>query len=665
MRAPFARLRNFLYPHATICSSVPLSLPPIRFRISGSYSRKAPVSTVRFLCSRRRYPSSIPSPARLTGEARITSFFQNLDPSESQKMGVVEDGSTSRCWTKFKDDIVFAFFTPFVVCLAAGNLQLDTFRNYIVQDVHFLKAFLQAYQMAEDCADDDDAKVIMRGLKKDIREELKMHDSVVKEWGVDLSKENVPNSATLKYVEFLLSTASGKVEGGKGPAKIATPFEKTKVAAYTIGAMTPCMRLYAFLGKDLLALIKSEDTHPYKKWIENYSSDTFQAATLRIEDLLDKLSISLTGEELEVIERLYHLALKHEVDFFSSQPLYQRAVVPFSKVHDPASTRLMIFSDFDLTCTVIDSSAILAEIAILTASKGDQTAPKGDQTAPKEDQTAPKGDQTAPKEDQNDPGIVNPRMASLELRSSWDVLSAQYTEEYEKCIEDLMPSEKAPFNYEELCKALEQIAKFEKGANSRVVKSELLKGLNLEDIKKAGERLRLQEGCAKFFEQVAKKKEELNADVHLLSYCWCGDIIRSAFSSGDVSVHANEFVYEENISTGAINFSIETPIDKVQAFKDILSKCSDTGRHLSVYVGDSVGDLLCMLQADVGIVIGSSASLRKVGNQFGVSFVPLFSGVVKKQKEFVEEGSSWKGLSGVLYTVGSWAEIHAFVFGSS
>lgn len=103
----------------------------------------------------------------------------------------------------------------------------------------------------------------------------------MQEWGSDLVKECALNSATVKYTEFLLATASGKVEGVKGPGKLATPFEKTKVAAYTLGAMTPCMRLYAFLGKEFLALLDScEDSHPYKKWIDNYSSQDFQVCQL-------------------------------------------------------------------------------------------------------------------------------------------------------------------------------------------------------------------------------------------------------------------------------------------------------------------------------------------------------------------------------------------------
>lgn len=130
------------------------------------------------------------------------------------------------------------------------------------------------------------------------------------------------------------------------------------------------------------------------------------------------------------------------------------------------------------------------------------------------------------------------------------------------------------------------------------------------------------------------------------------------------NVHANEFTFEESISTGKIVKKVESPIDKVHAFRDILESCPSDRKNLTIYIGDSVGDLLCLLEADIGIVIGSSSSLRRVGTQFGVSFVPLFPGLVKKQKECVEgRSSNWKGLTGILYTASSWAEIHAFILG--
>ncbi|XVF21500.1 hypothetical protein REPUB_Repub12eG0095400 [Reevesia pubescens] len=402
------------------------------------------------------------------------------------------------------------------------------------------------------------------------------------------------------------------------------------------------MRLFAFITKEIQALLDPNDSsHIYKKWIDHYCSQNFEAYAFRIEELLDTLSISLTGEELDVIEKLYHQCMRLEVDFFSSQPIMQEAVVPLSRMLNPAAgDKLTIFCDFDLTCTAFDSSAILAEIAILTMHKAD---PDGSET------------QLA-------------QMSSADLRSTWDVLSAQYTEEFEQCVESITTTETVKsFSYEGLCEALEQFADFEKKANSRVVQSGVLKGLNQEDIKRAGQGLILQDGCKGFFQEIMRN-ESLTTSVHILSYCWCGDLIRSAFSSGDLkalNVDSNELACEESITTGEIIKKLESPMEKLEAFNDILNERDKDCQHLTVYIGGSVGDLLCLLEADIGIVMGSSPTLRKLGEQFGVSFMPLFSGLVAKQKEVVEVGSSkWKKLSGTLYTVSSWDEIHAFILGS-
>ncbi|KAK1406515.1 hypothetical protein QVD17_41902 [Tagetes erecta] len=553
-----------------------------------------------------------------------------------------EEATANRFWDKFSKESILTLYTPFVVSLASGNLKVDTFGHFIAQDVHFLKCFAQAYELAEDCADDDDAKVSIVELRKRVLKELKLHASFVQEWGLDLSKETTPNPATTKYTNFVLATASGKVEGVKGPGELATPFEKTKVAAYTLGAMAPSMRLNVFFGKELMDV--NGDEHPYKKWIDKYSSEAYQEAMLQTEDVLDKLSVSLTGEELDTMQKLYHQALKLETEFFLAQPVDQQTVLPLSKQLVTSEHRLMIFSDFDLTCTVVDSSAILAEIAIITAPKSDQSQPES------QSQIA--------------------RMSSADLRNTWEVLSREYTEEYEQCTESMLANPKVEeFDYEGLKRALEQLSEFERRANMRVIESNVLKGLNLEDIKRAGERLILHDGCMGFFQGITNN-QNLNVNVHVLSYCWCADLIRSAFSSGGIhtmNVHANEFVFDNSLSTGEIIKKVETPIDKLQALTDILKNSDQADKtNLTVYIGDSVGDLLCLLEADIGIVIGSSSSLRRIATHFGVSFVPLFPALIKKQKEHVEGSAfSWKGLSGVLYTVSSWAEVHSFIIGIS
>ncbi|KAI7984864.1 hypothetical protein LOK49_LG14G00419 [Camellia lanceoleosa] len=62
-------------------------------------------------------------------------------------VGAVADnaeGMARRFWIKFSKNPTLALYTSFVVCLASGNLKLDTFWHYIASNVHFLKAFAQA-----------------------------------------------------------------------------------------------------------------------------------------------------------------------------------------------------------------------------------------------------------------------------------------------------------------------------------------------------------------------------------------------------------------------------------------------------------------------------------------------------------------------------------------
>ncbi|XP_031104797.1 bifunctional TH2 protein, mitochondrial-like [Ipomoea triloba] len=582
-------------------------------------------------CSYRRRSSATDSGSsdcatteNCTGMASASSSSSSKPPPVGNIPKLPRDevvGIAKKCWNKFRKEATFALYTPFIVCLASGTLEVETFGQCVSQGVYFVKPFDQALEFAEANAEDDDAKHRIRELRKTTLDKLNLHhDSLVLEWGSDVVKDTTQNRATSKCTEFLLDTATGK---------LATPCEKTKLSAYTLGAVTSCIRLYAYIGKELQGLIDGKSNHRYKKWIENYSSDSFQEFSLQTEDLLDKLSVSLTGEELDIIEKLYSQGIKHEIDFFLAQPLIQKAVVPFSGEHNLEDRRFMIFSDFDLTCTHVDSSVILAKLAISTAPKSDQIRT--------ENQIA--------------------RMTSADLSDIWEALSKKYRDGYKQCIENILATEKAKkFNYEGVHTALEQLSDFEKEANLRVIESGLLNGLSLEDINQAGGSLILQDGCMNFFQTVIKK----DVDVRVLSCCWCADLIRSAFSSGGLNdklkVRANELEFKGSFCTGEIVKKVESPFDKLQ---ELLAKrrCAGDRKILDVYIGDSVGDLVCLLAASVGIVVGSNSSLRRVGAHFGVRFIPLFRGVVDQQKER-EVGS------GILYTASSWAEIHAFVIGS-
>ncbi|KAK3445423.1 hypothetical protein EUGRSUZ_A01666 [Eucalyptus grandis] len=579
-----------------------------------------------------RSPMSSRSPSSTSSSSKTPSMAKRLlqdDPNLARRLRV-----------HFNWEAVFVKFTPFAVALAAGNLSLDAFRHFIAQGKYFLEAYALAYGSAANGTDDEYANGALWELRKIVLKEMIKHDLFVQEWGLDITKDATPDPATANCTEFLLATASGKVDGTKGVVRLTTPFEQTVGAIYTIGALTPCVQLYPFMAAELWMLPGlREDSHPYKKWIKMYTSDSNQELAVKTEELLEQLSVILTGYEIGVLYNLYHQAMILEIDFFNSQPFAQPAVVPVIKGLSSAEDRLLLLSDFDLTCTVHDSSAILAEMALVTAPKSDGSPSRSD-CSPSKSPLA--------------------RMSSGDLRNGWEKISRQYTQEYEECIKSIISAEKVEFNHSSLVQALEQVADFEKRANSRVIESGVLKGLKLEDIIKAGQSLVLQDGCISFYHKLT----EINVDVNvqMLSYCWCVGFDHS-------NVHANELIFnEELLCTGEMVRKVESPIEKLQIYNHILkndANDADDQNKLTVYVGDCVGDLLCLLEADIGIVIGSSESLRKVGSQFGVTFVPLFAATVKKQKELDDGGSvSWKGArSGVLYTVSCWAEIHAFLLG--
>lgn len=550
---------------------------------------------------------------------------------------------SKKFWLKSQELAVVAKYAPFVVRLASGKLEEDAFRLLIAQDAHFLGLFERAYMKAEEYADDGDAKDAVYQLRRAVSDKLyKLNNSIVQDLEIDPTKVVLTNPAIMKYTCFLSDISDGKMNGEKVTDQVVTTSEMTRIAAYTVGAVAPCMRLYTYLSREFEPFLNlSGSDHPYyTTWMNFYSPSNFEKAAVQIEDLLDKLSVPLTEEDLEVLQKLYLQAMKLAIEFLFLQPIRIPSVAPLSRLHDPKN-QFFIISDFDSTCTTVLDTSFLEEIAIIIAPKSADL-----------------------------PVSVNPtnHMSSSEKNDLRVATSLESTREYEKFIESLLPSEAKTFDLEYIYNSLEQLLELEKWANSRDKESGILKGLNMNDIQYVGEHI-VQDGCARFFRKIIGQKEQLNVNLHILSHRWSADFMRASLSSGclaDLMIHGNEFEYQRSVTRGVIVRKMESSLEKVQAFKGILTQNCENMEFFSVYIGgNTVGDLLCLLEANVGIVIGSCEEFRKVGKRFGISFLPLFQGLVEEQREAESHGSSsaWKVRKGVLYTVSSWSEIHAFILG--
>ena len=122
-------------------------------------------------------------------------------------------------------------------------------------------------------------------------------------------------------------------------------------------------------------------------------------------------------------------------------------------------------------------------------------------------------------------------------------------------------------------------------------------------------------------------------------------------------VVANDLEMESHVSTGKITWRVQNALHKERELVKLLSKAKERGeQQFCVFVGDSLTDLLALIHADVGIIIGNNASLTRIMKLYGVATRPLTELVMP-----CIETTSESALM-MVYTVKSWEEIETFLF---
>ncbi len=203
-------------------------------------------------------------------------------------------------WQANQDLAEASLNNHFVQGIGDGSLAKEKFAYYVGQDAFFLEAFARAYSIAAAKAPDWESFQSFHALADGVLQELNLHQSYAQSWNVDI-KTVEPGSATRQYTDFLLSTAWSQPVG---------------IIAV---AMSPCMRLYAYLGQNLASQqAKSGDpTHDYQDWITTYSSDEFEPLAKQLEELVDRYS-----SDGAIARSTYRYAMVCERDFF--QAAWQR-----------------------------------------------------------------------------------------------------------------------------------------------------------------------------------------------------------------------------------------------------------------------------------------------------------------------------------------------------
>ncbi|MDX1605951.1 MAG: TenA family protein [Candidatus Competibacterales bacterium] len=197
-----------------------------------------------------------------------------------------------RLWNDNLDLVRASLAEPFVQGLGDGTLEGAAFRRYVAQDAFFLRAFLRAYALAAAKCERPETVARLCELMGGVLEELDLHARYARELDIELH-EVEPLLATRAYTDFLLHTAWSADSG------------------QILAAMTPCMRLYAWLGEQFEPALRPD--HPYADWIRTYADPSFHELARRLESLLDELA-----QDTAEVRAAYRHAMRCEQVFFAA-----------------------------------------------------------------------------------------------------------------------------------------------------------------------------------------------------------------------------------------------------------------------------------------------------------------------------------------------------------
>ncbi|MBP2078562.1 thiaminase II [Oceanobacillus polygoni] len=188
---------------------------------------------------------------------------------------------------------------PFVQGIVSGDLPLETFKNYILQDIYYLKHYGKVHAFAAAHSDDFHvAANLAEKAKKTAEAELTVHKEHAET--LKITNEEIENfkpaPTAYAYTSHLYrASLSGSL-------------------AQIVAAMLPCYWLYADIGLTYKDAKPKEEI--YQNWLNTYGSEWFQESTQEMIDLLDGLAEKASETEKEKIKDQFILAKEYELAFW-------------------------------------------------------------------------------------------------------------------------------------------------------------------------------------------------------------------------------------------------------------------------------------------------------------------------------------------------------------
>lgn len=252
-----------------------------------------------------------------------------------------------------------------------------------------------------------------------------------------------------------------------------------------------------------------------------------------------------------------------------------------------------------------------------------------------------------------------------------DALVAQYGRERESVFEAHLPPPGSPYDGAKVAAFLTALSTFDRAANARAFASGLLTGATPASLAAAGAAVPLRPGAAAALAAAVGK----GVPVGVLSVSWSTDLVLGALTTAGVptptrgswpvaplAAGPGVIVTANDVEAGGESVArrVECADDKAAALASLTANDDNNNSGAVVYVGDAPSDVGALLAADVGIVVGDSATTRRVLTALAIPLAPLATAPAdfgRRRKEAAAPPT--------LYHAAGWDDVAAFLFGGS
>ena len=215
-------------------------------------------------------------------------------------MNVAEDRFTSRLWAGIEPIYAEILRHPFLDGLADGTLDRQVFRFYVIEDALYLHEFARAVAILGGKAPHPDITAALCGdAVATIEAEREQLGQFLTELGG--SREDLftrqPAPTNRAYTSYFLSQVH------------AQPFHEG------LAAVLPCYWIYAEVGKELLKRPASPDPL-FRRWIESYGSEEYDAVVQRVVQLTDDVAEGLGPDARKAMAQHFAMSSRYEWMFW-------------------------------------------------------------------------------------------------------------------------------------------------------------------------------------------------------------------------------------------------------------------------------------------------------------------------------------------------------------